>query len=210
MASRQDYNSRIPILLVDDRALDLEVIRDLIEINVGDDGIEVVSFNNGFDAIDVCKKREFGFIILDVKMPNIDGFETANSIRETEKNKSTPIIFLTSAFDDPEMFHKAYEIGAADFLPKPPTPQIMKNKLDLFISLARNRRSLQEAKLVIMESLNVKNNFLAVISHEIRTPLNLIYCVADLLESETDPKERMSFLEQIGRASCRERVSSPV
>ncbi len=197
VASGVVEGQKILALLVDDRELDLEITKDLIENSAPDSNLEVIALLSGFDAIKICEEQEFGFIFLDVRMPGIDGLETAAGIRKSKKNSRTPIIFLTSAFDDPEMFRKAYEIGASDFLPKPPTEQLMKSKLDLFISLTKSRNELQRARLVALEALHAKNNFLGVISHEIRTPLNLISCVAELIDSETDLKERQTFVEHL-------------
>ncbi|MBI2149531.1 MAG: response regulator, partial [Acidobacteria bacterium] len=84
--------------------------------------------------------------ILDVQMPGLDGFETAALIREREKCRSTPIIFLTGAFGADAYQFKGYSVGAVDYLLKPVAPEILRSKVEVFVELAK--------KNVLLERLN--------------------------------------------------------
>lgn len=188
---------KIPILLVDDRDLDLDLTRKTIQNFELSQPVEIFSTTSGSQAIRMCEDKEYGVIFLDVKMPVMDGFECARGIRQTTRNKSTPIVFLTSAYDDPEALRQAYEVGASDFLSKPPSTLILRNKLDLFIRLASQRFDLKNAHIIALEALQAKTNFLAVVSHEIRTPLNMICGIVDDLEEEGSLVKGITHLEYL-------------
>jgi len=76
-------------------------------------------------------------ILLDVRMPGIDGFETARLIRNRERSRLTPIIFLTAAADEMTSMFRGYAVGAVDYLMKPVVPEILKSKVSVFVELHR-------------------------------------------------------------------------
>ena len=85
-------------------------------------------------------------ILLDVRMPGIDGFETARLIRARERSKSTPIIFLTAAADEMTSMFRGYEVGAVDYLMKPVVPEVLKSKVAVFVELFRKSERLRESE----------------------------------------------------------------
>lgn len=104
------------ILIVDDNANNLFTLRSLIE-----DYIEVKIFvaQSGLAALELLLETKVDLIILDVQMPDMDGFETAEAIRSRKKNRNTPIVFLTAAYKSEKFLQKGFAIGAADYLTKP-------------------------------------------------------------------------------------------
>ncbi len=86
-------------------------------------------------------EQDFAVIILDVMMPEIDGFETAKLIREREKSKHTPIIFVSAMFlGDADAF-KGYSVGAVDYIMKPFVPEILRSKVTVFVDLFKKSKS---------------------------------------------------------------------
>ena len=84
---------------------------------------------SGEEALRLALKNDFAVILLDVRMPGIDGFETARLIRSRERSRLTPIIFLTAAADEMTSMFRGYEVGAVDYLMKPVVPEILKSKV---------------------------------------------------------------------------------
>lgn len=108
---------------------------------------------SGEEALALLLKRDVAVIILDVKMPGIDGFETARLIRQRPRSKYTPIIFLTSHRATDLDRATGYELGAVDYLFMPVAPEVLKSKTQVFIDLARKNRS-RDKKDVELELLN--------------------------------------------------------
>src|ERR1017187_5649251 len=107
-------NQRVKILLVDHRPANLLALETILE----DLGQELVKATSGKDALRQILNEDFAVILLDVKMPGMDGFETATLIRERERSRQTPILFITAHKDDEHLF-RGYYAGAVDFLYKP-------------------------------------------------------------------------------------------
>ena len=85
-------------------------------------------------------------ILLDVRMPGIDGFETAQMIRGRERSRLTPIIFLTAAADEMTSMFRGYEVGAVDYLMKPVVPEVLRSKVAVFVEMHRKRERLRESE----------------------------------------------------------------
>jgi PAS domain S-box-containing protein len=139
-ASTENARSRISILLVDDqpaRLLTYEAILSGLDI-------ECVRANSGREALKLLLSRDFALILLDVNMPEMDGFETARLIRDHPRWERTPIIFVTgismSSFDQ----LKGYEVGAIDYISVPIVPEILRTKVMVLVALHQRRRHLEE------------------------------------------------------------------
>jgi signal transduction histidine kinase/DNA-binding response OmpR family regulator len=120
------------VLVVDDRPeqrLSLSAV-------LGEIGVEVVEAASGRDALRWLLKREFALILLDVNMPDMDGFETAELIRQRQSSKHTPIIFVT-AYGDEERAARGYSLGAVDYIMAPVDPAILRAKVGVFLELFR-------------------------------------------------------------------------
>jgi signal transduction histidine kinase len=119
------------ILIVDDDAASvvamLEVLKKL--------GARLVTANSGEEALRKVLDDDFAAILMDVRMPGIDGFTTASMIRERKRSRYTPIIFLTAATEDLSTMFKGYRAGAVDFITKPVIPEVLRSKLSVFVGL---------------------------------------------------------------------------
>ncbi len=134
------------ILLVDDREENLDVL----ELILQDLRRPVVRAASGPDALRRLLERDFAVILLDVRMPEMDGYETASLIRGRLRSRHTPIIFLTAFDTDREQLRRAYTIGAADFIFKPIVPEILRSKVSVFVDLMEKtelvKRQLEELR----------------------------------------------------------------
>ncbi len=121
------------ILLVDDRPENLLAL----EATLDSLGQNLVKAHSGLEALRCLLHQDFAVILLDVQMPDIDGFETAALIRQRERSRHTPIIFLTAFSPSDKLLFKGYSLGAVDYLAKPLDPEILISKVVVFVELFR-------------------------------------------------------------------------
>jgi signal transduction histidine kinase len=144
------------ILLVDDREDNLLAIETIFE----PDGYRFVKANSGRQALKILLREfDFALILMDVKMPNLNGFETASLIYERDKLKHIPIIFITANNFGDENLYRGYQAGAIDYIYKPIKPEVLRAKVTVLIDLYRKNRQLlaQEQRLVaINKSLEME------------------------------------------------------
>jgi signal transduction histidine kinase len=137
---------RARILLVDDRQENLVALEAVLESL----GQELVKATSGREALRHLLESDFAVILLDVKMPEMDGFETASLIRERERSRHTPIIFL-SALKSEEFLFRGYYMGAVDYLFKPIVPDILRSKVSVFIDLHKKSKLLERQAASLRE-----------------------------------------------------------
>jgi PAS domain S-box-containing protein len=125
----------VKILVVDDVDKNLAAMDALLSR----DGIELLKAASGPAALELLLCHDVALALLDVQMPGMDGFELAELMRGTERTRRVPIIFLTAVATDERRRFRGYETGAVDYLLKPVDPQIVRNKVDIFVELARQR-----------------------------------------------------------------------
>lgn len=129
---------RIKLLLVDDdrdNLLALQAVLDPLHQ-------ELMLADSGLDALRLCLEHDFAAILLDVRMPGMDGFETAELIRARKRSSHTPILFLTGYRSDEQLF-RGYDLGAVDFLFKPIVPEVLQSKVAVFVELSRKEQLLR-------------------------------------------------------------------
>ncbi|HVX86193.1 MAG TPA: response regulator [Phycisphaerae bacterium] len=134
-----DAQEKVSILLVDDRADKLLAL----EAVLADMPLEIVRATSGRDALRCLLQREFAVILLDVNMPGMDGFETAQLIRQRQSTIHTPIIFVT-AYSDEVFMARGYSLGAVDYILQPVVPEILRSKVLVFVDLYRKNRQVME------------------------------------------------------------------
>ncbi len=119
------------ILVVDDHQTNLIAV----EAALAPLGRRLVLAHSGTEALGRLLEKDFALIILDVEMPGMDGFETAKLVRSRERNRATPIIFITGLSWDNDVVLRGYELGAFDFLMKPVRPEVLRAKATMFVQL---------------------------------------------------------------------------
>ena len=125
----------VNILVVDDLATQ----RLTVEAALADVGERIVSVGSGREALKFLLEHEAAVILLDVNMPEMDGFETATLIRQRQRNANTPIIFLTANADEIQAA-RGYALGAVDYLICPFPPDVLRTKVNVFVARASRRR----------------------------------------------------------------------
>jgi signal transduction histidine kinase len=138
----QEAADKAKILLVDDEPKSLFALQELLSTL----GQNLMVAQSGEEALRLALRNDFAVILLDVRMPGIDGFETARLIRSRDRSKSTPIIFLTAAADEMTSMFRGYEVGAVDYLMKPVIPEVLKSKVAVFVELFRKSERLRDSE----------------------------------------------------------------
>src|SRR5882724_10760650 len=126
------------VLVVDDEPRSLLAMQEVLQ---GPDR-NVVPAASGKEALRLILKSDFAIVLLDVRMPDMDGFETAALIRKLRRSRETPIIFLTAAVED-ESVSRGYEAGAVDYMLKPVDSDILKSKVAVFVDLYGKKAQLR-------------------------------------------------------------------
>jgi len=125
-------NGKANILICDDEPRNLLALRALLD----DLDQNLVAADSGEQVLRYVNSADFAVIVLDVRMPGLDGLETARLIRQRKKTRHTPIIFLTAHYDDGQLL-RGYAAGAVDYLVKPVAPEVLRSKVSVFVDLHR-------------------------------------------------------------------------
>src|SRR4051794_17817569 len=140
------HQKRVKILLVDDTP------ENLVSLEAALDGLgeELVLAHSGKEALRHLLESDFAAILLDVKMPDMDGFEAAELIRNRPRSRQTPILFLTGYKNEEHLF-RGYDLGAVDFLFKPIVPEVLRSKVAVFVELSRKAELLEQQASALAE-----------------------------------------------------------
>ena len=133
-----EQKEQVDILLVDDRAENMLALEAILEPL----GQNLVRARSGEEALRSLLDREFAVILLDVQMPGLNGFETAQLIKARERTRYIPIIFLTAIDREAHQSYRGYAAGAVDFLAKPFDPWVLRAKVEVFVGMQQERRRL--------------------------------------------------------------------
>ena len=191
------------ILIVDDKPANLLALSQALS----DVNANLVQANSGEEALKILLRSDVvpELAILDVQMPTMDGYELATIMQSHPRTQHIPIIFLSAIYTDELHINLGYKNGAVDFLTKPFNPDILRAKVDVFLSLARYRKE-NEALIVLAKDqaealAQSKTEFLANMSHEIRTPIHAIMGLAQLALKKETVTETHHYLEKINKCS---------
>ena len=161
---------RAKILIVDDTPSKLVAV----EAILAPLRQRVVKAGSGREGLRLLLQEDFALILLDVRMSDMDGFETAALIRQRRASEHTPIIFLT-AFGQAEIdMARGYSLGAVDYIFSPIVPEVLRAKAAVFVELYQKTAEVRELYIAAQESSRSKSEFLNMAAHELRTPLSVV------------------------------------
>jgi len=181
------------ILIVDDEQANILMLLELLK-----DDYLILAATNGQDALKISLSSEPDLILLDINMPEMDGYEVCRRLKSETNSKDIPVIFISANNESSEEF-KGLDLGAVDYLRKPYQPMILKRRIITHLSLLETRRELQhsndkldeivkqrtaqlhQANEELLKINSHRRDFLRAISHELRTPTNGILGVTQIL-----------------------------
>ena len=194
--NRSDYK----ILIVDDVVSNVL----LLKILLTNEKFQVCTANNGRTCIEMAKKEHPDLILLDVMMPDINGFDTAVVLKKDEETKDIPIIFLT-ALNTPQDLVHGFQVGANDFLTKPFNKEELVMRVTQQISLVAAKRIIEKQNAELKATLSNRDKMYSVIAHDLRSPMASIRMVLNLVVQsasvETVGPELYMLLDQANRES---------
>lgn len=199
------------ILIVDDKQENLLVLESLLESPERN----IVKATSGNEALGLMLKYDFALVLLDVQMPDMDGFETAELMRGSEKTRNIPTIFVTAVNKEQKYVFKGYKTGAVDYLFKPFDPDILKSKVKVFLDLHKQKKLLekktkdlektvtqlkrankkileQESAVIEEERLKLLLHMAGTTVHELSQPLTVLLGNIQLMMLTKDNPEKLS------------------
>lgn len=221
MTSNPD--EKLSILIVDDRPENLVALEAVLE----DPHVDIIKATSGNAALGLLLEHNFALVLLDVQMPDMDGFETAQLMRSNKNAKHIPIIFVTAISKEDAHVFKGYDSGAVDYLFKPIDPVILRSKVDIFLELNRqkrqlektgqslkqtvseleraNRQMIQQQKAVIEEErLKILLQMAGATAHELNQPLMGLLGAIELMQLvRDDPQKVLAHVQKIETAGLR-------
>jgi signal transduction histidine kinase len=203
-------SARPNVLLVDDLEENLYVLASLLRR----EDAELLRARSGREALELLLVHDVALALVDVQMPEMDGFELAELVRGSERTREIPIIFVTAGLHDQARVFKGYESGAVDFLFKPLDPTVLRSKVSVFLELYRNRQQLaarlrqletllrerEQAAAALREVDRRKNAFIAALSHELRNPLapirNSVYVLGRVAAGSDEARRAHAVIDR--------------
>lgn len=200
-------NNRPKILIVDDKSENLYAI----EIALRDLDVDIIKATSGNDALKATLKHDFSLALLDIQMPDMDGYELATFLREEEKTSRLPFIFISAVYTDNPAIFKGYEKGAFSFITKPFQPELLRNKVLYFIEkyqqeieIFQMNAKLEQRNLDLIEINQDLESFSYSVSHDLMAPVRAIKLYSEMLEytsSENLDEKGLKLLGKIQKNS---------
>jgi two-component system, sensor histidine kinase and response regulator len=202
------------ILIVDDSSTNIQIIGIMLQGN----NFELFFAQSGKTAFEIINNNDIDLILLDVMMPEMDGFDICRKLKSDEKTNFIPIIFITARIEE-ESVIRGFDVGAEDYVTKPFNEKELIARVKTHLQIKEQKESLKtmnellEKKVyertksleIANEKLSrldqIKSDFLGLISHELRTPLNGIIGFSDLLSEMLTEPEQLAFMKEIVKSS---------
>lgn len=203
-----DENFKFKILIVDDKDENIFSLESMLQQY----DREFLKANSGNEALKIAYKEDLSLILLDVQMPEMDGFETAEFLKSNNKTKKIPIVFVTAINKDKKFIVRGIKEGAIDYLYKPLDVDITRAKVDILLKFYHQQQQLESLNSQLIKLNEEKNYFLGMAAHDLRNPLVIIQGFADLIldDGNSYPEETVEHLNIIKSSSefCLELVNN--
>jgi len=180
----QTVRETVNILLVDNEPGGLLALEAILEPL----GQRLITARSGQEALRELLAHDFALILLDIQMPEMDGFRTAELIRERERSRHTPIIFLTASYESEVQVFRGYAVGAVDYVFKPLQPDILRSKVSVFVDLARTTEVVRKQAAELEAANKDLESFGYSVSHDLRAPLRAINGYSNILRESCGDK----------------------
>ncbi|ARP94157.1 hybrid sensor histidine kinase/response regulator [Bordetella genomosp. 13] len=192
-------SSDINILVVDDVEQNLIAM----EAVLARPGLRIRKASSGVEALEILLAEDVALALVDVQMPQMDGFELAELIRGSERTRNIPLIFLTAAALDRDHYFRGYEAGAVDFLYKPIDPRVLGSKVNVFVELYTQRATLDSQLQALRRALHLNELFTAVLGHDLRNPLSAVMNASAILTKLSEHPMAVSAAQRIQQTTVR-------
>ena len=204
MLMSEDQLPLTNILIVDDRIENIIALEALLQR----DDINLITTISPNEALRLCWEHEISIALVDVQMPEMDGFELVEILKSNPRTQEIVVIFVTAISKESKYALKGLEVGAVDYLFKPLDPNITVAKVDSFITMVKNQQEikrknaeLEKYQIALIKAKEeaelgkkIKENFLANMSHEIRTPINGIIGLTHLMKNTVLDAEQANMI----------------
>jgi signal transduction histidine kinase len=194
-----DAELDVNILVVDDLAQNLLAMEALL----ARPGVRVIKASSGLEALELLLLHEVAVALLDVQMPEMDGFELAELIRGRDSTRHIPLMFVTAAAADQQRQFQGYDYGAVDFLHKPVESHVLISKVNVFIELYRQQRHIRLQNARLSETLQLNEMFVAVLAHDLRVPLTAMSLGVRLLRDAVSTPPASALLDRVEGSAAR-------
>jgi len=214
------------ILLVDDNETNIYSLTKILDRLP----VKLLSALSGKEALILAGKHNFTLALVDIQMPDMDGFETLKRLRSTPNHDQLPVILISAIYTEDQYRIKGMATGAVDFIPKPVSPEIIRAKVKVFLELEQQKRQLNQlvaelkkknkqlaaeiknrkkieselrkARAKAEKNSEIKNQLLVNMSHEIRTPVNSILGFADLITNpDIEDVDKERYVHYVSHSS---------
>jgi signal transduction histidine kinase len=183
------------VLVIDDTTTNITALTQILSPEY-----TIHAVRSGIDGLLAAKKHKPDVILLDIIMPDMNGYQVIKELKNSEKTKNIPVIFITG-LGKPDEEEKGLALGAADYISKPFSASIVKlrvrNQIKILDALNESKRMLEEARV----ASKAKSDFLSTMSHEMRTPMNAIIGMTAIAKKAQDIEQKNHALNKIGDAS---------
>lgn len=188
------------LLLIDDKPANLIALKSILE----KPNREIICCNSGNEGLQILLKEKISLILVDVQMPEMDGYEFVEITKQHPDTANIPTIFVTAISDEAKYINKAYDLGAIDFLFKPLVTEITRKKVDSFLKIWDYDQELKKLNEKLVAKNGELEQFANIIAHDLKTPLNNIKSLVEFIEEEhlLDLKEEATDLFEMVKSSA--------
>ncbi|QTA79272.1 Two component system response regulator/histidine kinase [Desulfonema limicola] len=183
------------VLIVDDNSQNLQILADILRHK----NYKVATAKNGFKALKFISKKQPDLVLLDIMMPEIDGFEVCRRLKENHETNDIPIIFI-SALTSTDDKLKGFESGGVDYITKPFQKQEVLARVNAHLKLKQTQKALQAANTQLQTAINTKDKLFSIIAHNLRGPIGSLSSTLEMISDDPDilqQKESVSFFHNL-------------